>query len=103
MRLVSLSVSGAIAAALSAAPAPTPQQRPAADVAVVDRFLSATDAPLVSYRAVRRLHAEARGGKMRATLQAATTLDPERGFTYEVVEEAGSGVIRLGSARGSGG
>jgi hypothetical protein len=34
--------------------APTPQQRPAADVAVVDRFLSATDAPLVSYRALRR-------------------------------------------------
>jgi hypothetical protein len=60
----------------------------------VERFLNATDTPLVSYRAVRHLEAAARNGSMRATLTAITSLDPEAGFQFEVVEESGSGVIR---------
>jgi hypothetical protein len=61
---------------------------------VVDRFLTAADAPLVSYRAVRHLRAAARGGRMRAELKAETTLDREKGFQYVILEESGSGVIR---------
>jgi hypothetical protein len=60
----------------------------------VDRFLQATDTPLVSYRAVRQLEAAARNGQMRATLTAITSLDPQTGFQFEVVNENGSSVIR---------
>jgi hypothetical protein len=60
----------------------------------VDRFLHAVDSPLVSYRAVRRLEAATRNGRMRATMTAITTLHPETGFWFDVVEESGSGVIR---------
>lgn len=60
----------------------------------VDRFLQATDTPLVSYRAVRQLEAAARNGQMRATLTAITSLDPQTGFQFEVVNESGSSVIR---------
>jgi hypothetical protein len=71
-----------------------PEHAPVEAGTHVDRFLHAVDIPLVSYRAVRRLEAAARNGRMRATMTAITTLDPETGFRFEVLEENGSGVIR---------
>ncbi len=61
---------------------------------VVERFLSSQGEPLVSYRALRRLTAASRGGRMQASLAAWTSFDPEHGFQYDVVEETGSGTIR---------
>ena len=73
-------------------------QEPAPALGTTDahvmQFLDADDVPLVSYRAVRYLEAAARNGRMKATLTAATSLDPARGFQYDIVEETGSGVIR---------
>src|SRR5262245_64470331 len=61
---------------------------------IIDRFLAPDDQPLVSYKALRRLTAETRGGRMMATLEAWTTLDPVKGFSYEITKEDGSAVIR---------
>ena len=41
----------------------------------LERFLSDTGNPLVSYSAIRRMSVAARGGKMAATLTARATLD----------------------------
>jgi hypothetical protein len=62
----------------------------------LERFLADTESftSLVSYRAVRRLSVVARGGKMKASLTVRTSLDPLQGFTYEVLEESGSGLLR---------
>ena len=43
---------------------------------------------------MRRLSVVARGGKMKASLTARTTLDPINGFQFEVLEESGSGMLR---------
>src|SRR5262245_31096773 len=61
---------------------------------LVARFLEPEEHPLVSYRARRRLVASTRGGKMHASLEAKTTLDPVRGFIFEVIVEEGSAMIR---------
>jgi hypothetical protein len=60
----------------------------------IDRFLAPDDVPLVSYRAFRHLTASTRGGKMSASIDAWTALDPVRGFTYEIVSMEGSGLIQ---------
>jgi len=63
----------------------------------LERYLADSDhtvQSLVSYRALRRLSVVARGGKMKASLTARTTLDPVNGFQYEVLEESGSGMLR---------
>jgi hypothetical protein len=63
----------------------------------LDRYFAEYDQvlqSLVSYRAVRRLSVVARGGKMKASLTARTTLDPVNGFQFEVLEESGSGMLR---------
>jgi hypothetical protein len=65
-----------------------------ARASVVERFLSNTGEQLVSYRALRRLTAASRSDRMRASLTAWTSFDPEDGFQYEVVQETGSGMIR---------
>ena len=70
-------------------PAPSPHVADA-----VQRFIEGDGRPLTSYRARRTLSASSRGGKMRARLVAMTTLDPARGFEWQLVEEEGSGVIR---------
>jgi len=57
------------------------------------RFFAPTTPPLVSYRAHRRLAAATRGGKMTASLEAVTSLDPSAGFTYQVLSEEGSSII----------
>jgi hypothetical protein len=63
-------------------------------VALLDRFLAPDDRPLVSYRAFRRLSASTRGGKMSASLDAWTSLDPQHGFTFEITKMEGSGLIQ---------
>src|SRR5262245_12841911 len=45
--------------------------------ALLDRFLATDAQPLVSYRAFRHLTASTRGGKMAASLDAWTSLDPD--------------------------
>jgi len=60
---------------------------------MVDRFLSRTDTPIVSFTASRRLSASTRGGQMQAWLEAFTELD-ETGFHYRITGQGGSGVIR---------
>jgi hypothetical protein len=67
----------------------------------VDRFLEAPDTPLVSYRAIRRLEAATRNGRMKASLTAMTSLDPDHGFQFEILEESGSGLIRSKVLRGA--
>jgi hypothetical protein len=57
-------------------------------------FLSNAAPPVVSYRALRNLESAARGGRMRASLKAWTSLTPDEGFQYSVVEEEGSTLIR---------
>jgi hypothetical protein len=76
-------------AAMHAAP-----QAPAARPAIVQKFLTAEGDTLTSYKAIRRLTASTRGGRMRASIEARTTLEPASGFNYEIVSEEGSPLIR---------
>ena len=62
--------------------------------ALLDRFLAPDAQPLVSYRAFRRLTASTRGGRMTASIEAWTTLDPQHGFTFEVTKAEGSSLIQ---------
>jgi hypothetical protein len=73
-------------------PAGTMLQGGGADA--VSRFLTGDGPPLTRYRALRRLEAATRGGKMTGSVVAWTELDPEKGFRYEIVHEEGSGQIR---------
>jgi hypothetical protein len=61
-------------------------------VPLLDRFLATADTPPIAYRAIRYLSAQA--GERKATLKAVTSFDPANGFSYEVLEESGSGIIR---------
>jgi hypothetical protein len=61
--------------------------------ALIERFLSSTDSPLISYRALRTLEASARGGRFEARLTVWTSLDPVEGFQYSIVEETGSKIV----------
>ena len=70
------------------------QQPAGARMTLLDRFLAADDQPLVSYRAFRHLSATTRGGRMSASIDAWTTLDPVHGFTYEITSMEGSGLIQ---------
>jgi hypothetical protein len=60
---------------------------------LLQRFFAPDAPPLVSYRAFRHMTASTRGGKMTASLDAWTTLDPKKGFTYEITASEGSGII----------
>jgi hypothetical protein len=62
--------------------------------AAVERFLTRSAPALTSYRAVRSLNASTRGGKMQAALRVRTQLDPQQGFSYEVLEATGSSMIQ---------
>jgi hypothetical protein len=70
------------------------QAAPSGQAAIVQKFLAAEGQTLTSYKAVRRLTASTRGGRMQASLEALTTLDPVNGFRYEILSEEGSGLIR---------
>jgi hypothetical protein len=74
--------------------------QPVGSPPIVARFLATTEEALVSYRAVRRLEVVTRGGRMQASLTARTSLDPENGFQFEVLEETGSGMLRSRVLRG---
>src|SRR5580700_3851922 len=65
-----------------------------ARAAILNRFLAPQERPLVSYRAFQRLSASTRGGRMQASIEAWTTLDPTQGFKYEITAEEGPPVIR---------
>jgi len=58
------------------------------------RFFAPDSRPLRGYRALRTLTASTRGGKMTASMTAWTSLDPEKGFQFQVVSEEGSAIIR---------
>jgi hypothetical protein len=63
--------------------------------AVIDRFLAFEDAaPLVQYRAIRRLRATNEKFKQEAALEARTSLDETRGFLYEALHTTGSSLVR---------
>jgi hypothetical protein len=71
------------------------EQQPAGGrMTLLDRFLAPDDQPLVSYRAFRHLSATTRGGRMSASIDAWTTLDPVHGFTYEITSMDGSALIQ---------
>jgi hypothetical protein len=74
-------------------PAPL-QQPPLQRAALLERFFAADENPLLQYRALRRLTASTRGGRVSATMDVWTTLDPVHGFTFQVVSESGSPLIR---------
>ena len=83
----------ALATASGIAQAP-PHKTAVSTGALLDRFLAPDDQPLVSYRAFRRLTASTRGGRMSASIEAWTTLDPQHGFTFEVTKAEGSALIQ---------
>ena len=80
-------------AALVAAPVSAPDSTsPVGDT--VARFLESGHPPLVAYRARRHLQASSRGGRTKAQLDAWTTLQPDGTFSFEVLQESGSNLIR---------
>jgi hypothetical protein len=70
-----------------------PQRRGQTRHETLARFLAASE-HLQSYRAIRRLSASTRGGRMEASLVADTELLPSGEFRYTVLEEHGSDLIR---------
>jgi hypothetical protein len=83
-----LSFCGAVRAADIADTAPLSR------AAILARLSGPDDTPLVQYRALRHLTASTRGGRMAASLDAWTSLDKDGRFTFEVVSESGSPLIR---------
>lgn len=71
-----------------AADAPTPTSE------TVARFLEAGRPALTAYRARRHLEASTRGGALSAQLDAWTDLTSEGTFTFEIIQESGSDLIR---------
>lgn len=61
---------------------------------LIDRFLASSAPKLTSYRARRTLTASTRGGRMTASLEAWTMVDPNGRFEYEITNEDGSELIR---------
>jgi hypothetical protein len=80
------------ATALTASHAPLAPDPVLSRTALLDR-VTTPDVPLVQYRARRHLEAATRGGRMRATLDAVTSLDNGR-FAFDVESESGSSLIR---------
>jgi hypothetical protein len=88
----SLVVALVLLAAAAAVPRAEPNVQPTRDQ-TLNRFFAPTTPPLVSYRAHRKLSAATRGGKMTASLEAVTSLDPGAGFSYQVLSQEGSDII----------
>lgn len=99
-RLIAIAcVVGAYIAVLQAAssaqfPDPRPGNPPAADAGTIARFLGSAEPPLTSYTARRVLSASSMGGRMKASLEAWTRLNPDGTFSFDVIREEGSGLIR---------
>ena len=81
-------------AALTLAASPALQAGDGARLAALERFLGPEQSPLTSYRALRRLSAATRGGRMAATIIAWTELHPASGFRYEIVSRSGSPAVQ---------
>jgi len=81
-----------VTATLVAAPATSSSSQTATDT--VSRFLESGQPPLKAYRARRHLEASSRGGKMKAQLDAQTTLLDDGAFSFEVLNESGSNLLR---------
>src|SRR5262245_18087578 len=90
--LAAVSIVAAIATGTLAASPPVRSAAAAGDT--VARFLESGRPPLMAYRARRHLQASSRGGKMKGQLEAMTTLQPDGKFTFEVLRENGSNMIR---------
>ena len=67
---------------------------PAAVAGMVERFLDSGRPALTSFRARRVLTASTMGGRMRASVEAMTSLAPDGTFSFEVVRQDGSALIR---------
>jgi hypothetical protein len=63
-------------------------------IQTIARFLESGLPPLTTYRARRHLEASTKGGTIKAQLDAWTNLNPDGTFTFEVVRESGSDLIR---------
>ena len=70
-----------------------PVGQPVTRSTILGRLARPDERPLLTYRARRHLEAVTRGGRMRAELDAWTTLEDGR-FTFEVIAESGSSLIR---------
>lgn len=81
-----------VTATLLAAPATPDSSRATGDT--VSRFLQSGRPALNAYRARRHLEASSRSGKMKAQLDAQTMLLPDGTFSFEVLKESGSGLLR---------
>ena len=90
---VSLGMSVICAAAPSGTGGPA-ADAPAAIAGVVERFLDSGRPPLKSYRARRVLMASTMGGRIRASVEAMTSLAADGTFAFEVVRENGSALLR---------
>lgn len=66
---------------------------PPADRELVEHLTAPDPAPLVSYRARRHLTATTQGGKLTGSIDVITALDGHQ-FTWAVLEERGSSIIR---------
>ncbi len=78
-----------------------PLQEPATETMLAHRALAdastaavKADAPLVSYRAVRKLNAENPRYKLTGWMEARTEFDQTTGLRFEITGEGGSGHIR---------
>ena len=87
---VVLSMACVLTASGRAAPGPINAPVPP----IVQRCLERQEEPLTRYRALRRLQADNIRYKKQGWLEAWTTLEPERGFKYQIVAEGGSSYIR---------
>src|SRR5262245_32255537 len=72
--------------------AQTPVPESQTSASVLDRYLASVADRSPSYKARRTLTAKA--GSREATLVAMTSVDASGAFTYEVISEEGSGIIR---------
>jgi len=61
---------------------------------MLNRFLNSGKPVLTSYQARRVLTASTMGGRMSASLEAWTYLDPDGTFRFDVIRQNGSGLIR---------
>jgi hypothetical protein len=61
---------------------------------VLARLWAPDEKPLVQYKALRHITASTRGGRMSASMEAWTSLDEAGRFSFEIVSESGSSLIR---------
>lgn len=91
---LALGIAVALASTLVAQEAASPAAQPDDHGALLERFLSHQVEPVVQYRGTRRLEAENGRFNVKGWMEVTTELSPERGLTWTVVSEGGSGYIR---------